>query len=156
MLLVDERMTGPQGTRHAHASLCSECGTFVVWINGEKLTFQLVSDEQLAAAARYAEVLAKTEDAEPVSPLIITDGPIHHWFELTYAQYLTIPRSVLQSMPDEWQDRFVRCLEELDATIDWRPPEGRYWVQLKDRKGRYIHDPLMDYERGRRRVESKP
>jgi hypothetical protein len=30
---------------------------------------------------------------------------IHNWFELTYAQYLTIPRSILQSMPVEWQRR---------------------------------------------------
>ena len=80
---------------------------------------------------------------------------IHHWFELSYAQYLTIPRSALQSMPDEWQSEFVALLEELDETIDWRPKEGRYWVQLKDRKGRYVADPLMDYERGRRRLEQK-
>lgn len=80
---------------------------------------------------------------------------IHHWFDLSYAQYLTIPRSALQSMPDEWQSEFVALLEELDETIDWRPKEGRYWVQLKDRKGRYVADPLMDYERGRRRLEHK-
>ena len=77
---------------------------------------------------------------------------IHTWFELTYAQYLTVPRSVLQSMPDDWQARFVACLEELDDTIDWRPPAGRYWVQLRDAQGRYRHDPLQDYQRGRRRI----
>ncbi len=84
----------------------------------------------------------------------VIDGhePIHEWFELSYAQYLTIPRSVLQSMPAAWQARFVACLEELDATIDWRPPSGRYWVQLKNNEGRYQVDPLMDYERGRRRI----
>lgn len=80
---------------------------------------------------------------------------IHHWFELSYAQYLTIPRSALQSMPNEWQSEFVALLEELDETIDWRPKEGRYWVQLKDKRGRYVADPLMDYERGRRRLERK-
>jgi hypothetical protein len=71
--------------------------------------------------------------------------PIHAWFELSYAQYLTIPRSILQSMPQEWQERFVKCLEELDETFDWRPSEGRYWVTLKDGNGRYVHDPLMEY-----------
>lgn len=84
--------------------------------------------------------------------VIDTRSPIHQWFELSYAQYLTIPRSVLQSMPAAWQARFVACLEELDATIDWRPPYGRYWVQLKNNEGRYQGDPLMDYERGRRRI----
>jgi hypothetical protein len=80
---------------------------------------------------------------------------IHHWFELTYAQYLTIPRSILQSMPDEWQSKFVALLEELDETIDWRPSEGRYWVTLKDGKGRFVSDPLQDYQRGRRRIEHR-
>jgi hypothetical protein len=78
--------------------------------------------------------------------------PIHEWFELSYAHYLTIPRSVLQSMPAEWQARFVACLRELDHTIDWRPADGRYWVVLKDQHGRYRSDPLDDYERGRRRI----
>lgn len=80
---------------------------------------------------------------------------IHQWFELTYAQYLTIPRSVLQSMPDEWQEKFAALLYELDDTIDWRPAEGRYWVELRDAKGRFVEDGFKDYQRGRRRVEHK-
>lgn len=85
------------------------------------------------------------------------DGePIHGWFELSYAQYLTIPRSVLQSMPFAWQVEFVARLRELDETMDWRPTEGRYWVQLKDGQGRYVKDPLMDYERGRRQIAPSP
>ena len=73
------------------------------------------------------------------------DGPVHTWFELSYAHYLTVPRSVLQSMPVKWQKRFVECLEQLEETYDWRPEEGRYWVQLKDGSGRYVHDELMEY-----------
>ena len=73
------------------------------------------------------------------------EDPIHIWFELSYAQYLTIPRSVLQSMSYEWQKRFVKCLEELDESFNWRPEEGRYWVRLKDGEGRFIRDPLMEY-----------
>lgn len=93
----------------------------------------------------FERVLAEHPDA--------THFPnVHHWFGLSYAQYLTIPRSVLQSMPGEWQRTFAACLAELDRTIDWRPSEGRYWVRLKDDRGRYVHDPLMDYERGRRRI----
>ncbi len=80
---------------------------------------------------------------------------VHDWFELTYAQYLTIPRSVLQSMPDDWQARFVKCLQELDDAIDWRPETGRYWVKLKDDRGRYVSDPFQDYERGRRTIPLK-
>ena len=72
---------------------------------------------------------------------------VHTWFELTYAQYLTVPRSVLQAMPEEWQHRFVACLDELDETFDWRPSIGRYWVQLKDAQGRYATDRFMEYRR---------
>ena len=80
---------------------------------------------------------------------------IHDWFELTYAQYLTIPRTALQSMPEKWQTDFVKLLDKLDESIDWRPKEGRYWVQLRGPRGEFLpifRDPLMDYERGRRRV----
>lgn len=71
--------------------------------------------------------------------------PIHLWFELSYANYLTIPRSVLEAMPSDWQVKMACLLEELDRTIDWRPEEGRYWVQLKDANGRYRSDPLSNY-----------
>lgn len=89
-----------------------------------------------------------------------SDEPIHRWFSLSYAQYLTIPRSVLQSMPVEWQRRFVACLQQLDEAIDWMPEQGQYRVQLyetdpeaiEDYWVREIEDPLMDYERGRRRI----
>ena len=75
------------------------------------------------------------------------DGPVHLWFELSYAQYLTVPRLALQSMPLGWQVRFARCLQELDEKLEWRPTEGRYWVKLKDDKGRYVRDKLEDYRR---------
>lgn len=85
-----------------------------------------------------------------MSDNIIYDNEVHRWFELTYANYLTIPRSVLQSMPSEWQMRFVKCLEELDETIDWRPERGqRYFVQLRNENGRYAYDPLWDYRHTR-------
>jgi hypothetical protein len=39
------------------------------------------------------------------------DGPIHTWFELSYSNYLVLPRSLMQSMPVEWQERMVACVE---------------------------------------------
>lgn len=90
-----------------------------------------------------------------MSKVIDAREPVHFWFELSYAQYLTIPRSILEAMPVEWQDRFVACLNELDETFDWRPKSGRYWVQLKNGDGRYWQDPLMEYRRPNRRyIES--
>lgn len=81
-------------------------------------------------------------------PPIVDDRPIHEWFELTYAQFLTVPRLVMQSMPLEWQRKMAALLCEMDATFDWRPKEGCYWVRLKDDKGRFMHAPLNDYRHG--------
>ena len=80
---------------------------------------------------------------------------LHTWWELTYAQYLTVPRSVMQSMPDTWQYKMAVLLEELDERIDWRPEHGRYYCYLRADNGQFINDPLGDYERGRRRLPLK-
>jgi hypothetical protein len=80
-----------------------------------------------------------------MSEFIDFDCPIHDWFELSYAQYLTIPRTVLEQMPKEWKTKFALLLDQLDETLDWRPSEGRYWVALKDSKGRYKKDKFANY-----------
>ena len=74
------------------------------------------------------------------------DNDIHGWFGLTYASYLVIPRSVMQSMPAEWQHKFVELLEECEEQYD--TPD--YTVYRRDKNGRFIHDEFRDYERGRR------
>ncbi len=81
------------------------------------------------------------------------EEPVHTMFGLSYAEYIVIPRAVLQSMPIEWQKRFVRCWEELQLTIDWLPTDAYYHVSLKDGEtGKFKNDPLGGYERGRRRI----
>jgi len=45
------------------------------------------------------------------------DGPIHGYFGLTYSNYLVAPRTVLQSMPLDWQERFVALLNEIDEVF---------------------------------------
>lgn len=76
------------------------------------------------------------------------DSPISNWFELSYAQFLTVPRLVMESMPLLWQKDMVALLEKMDDTFDWRPKEGRYWVKLKDGSGRFCDAPLSDYRYG--------
>jgi hypothetical protein len=78
--------------------------------------------------------------------------PIHTWFELTYSNYLVLHRSIMQSMPVEWQRRFVACLDEMrEAAPDDVAGMG-FTVHLRDEAGRFVRDPYADYERGRRRV----
>ncbi len=79
---------------------------------------------------------------------VCKSSPIHTWFELTYAQFLTVPRLVMQNMPLEWQEKMAALLDEMDETFDWRPKEGRYWVKLRDANGRFWHAPLEDYRHG--------
>jgi hypothetical protein len=74
--------------------------------------------------------------------------PISTWFELSYAQYLTVPRLVMQSMPLKWQQKMSSLLQEMDETFDWRPKQGRYWVQLRDEHGHFSEDPLWNYRHG--------
>lgn len=83
---------------------------------------------------------------------------VHGYFGLTYAQYLVIPRTALQSMSNEWQRKFIDCMNELDQEIDWKPEGADYWVQLRKPDGTFTSitdDPLNDYERGRRKIQLK-
>lgn len=83
-----------------------------------------------------------------IDELKISEDPINLWFELSYAQFLTVPRLVMQSMPIKWQRKMAVLLEEMDETFDWLPTEGRYWVKLRDSRGRFVDAPLNDYRRG--------
>jgi len=71
---------------------------------------------------------------------------VHTFFGLSYANYLVWPRSIMQSMPDEWQKRFCRLAIELDEAVEqagldwdalyqvkaldpsWHPDEDRVWL----------------------------
>lgn len=82
---------------------------------------------------------------------------IHDWFELSYASYLVLPRSILQSAPEKWQIKFVRLLNELEDMGFKCPEEGKtYAVNIRnDKTGRFTNDIYMDYERGRRIIKPK-
>ncbi len=43
---------------------------------------------------------------------------LHTWFGLSYASFLTIPRVLMQEMPNEWQEKMAELLEEYDETFD--------------------------------------
>ncbi len=129
---VDNSPTSP------HKFACYSNGKFKKWISPRDVGKPTTCEDY---------ELVREDDHEAV----------HGYFELSYAHYLVIPRTALQSMPGEWQKRFVECMKELDEAIPaWRSPANyNYHAILKDEKGK-IHsitqDPLNDYQRGRRRV----
>ncbi|MFI0929683.1 hypothetical protein ACH4TP_38030 [Streptomyces sp. NPDC021012] len=59
---------------------------------------------------------------------------IHTYFGLSYANYLVIPRTLLQSMPEEWQEQFTTLLTELDETFEGVPRAEAYIVQAAEEK----------------------
>ena len=77
---------------------------------------------------------------------------VHYWFGLSYAAYLVIPRTVLQSLSPEVQERFVALMDDIQKEIDYDDPPGGYRVLALDRRSKFTRDPLADYERGRRRI----
>ena len=84
---------------------------------------------------------------------LFTDEAVHEFFGLSYAHYLVLPRLALQTMPPDWQRRFVECLHELCEAIDFVPEGLEYHVQLRDSSTHKIvalaRDPLNDYRHGR-------
>lgn len=78
---------------------------------------------------------------------------IHIFFGLSYAKYLVLPRSILQSMPEEWQRDFVKLLDQLEtncAVMDIKTPD--YSVSAK-KDGKFIKDPYRDYWRNGQRCQ---
>ncbi|MER7068886.1 hypothetical protein ABT357_24975 [Streptomyces albidoflavus] len=57
-----------------------------------------------------------------------TGGPIHEWFSLTYCNYQVLPRTLMQSMPIEWQERMVACLNEMQDAFQHVPQAEVYDV----------------------------
>lgn len=79
---------------------------------------------------------------------------VHAFFGLSYVNYLVMPRSVMQSMPEEWQHAFTALLSECaDAFehLDW----PSYNVKATDECGRFREDPIPHYNRGRTKLEPR-
>lgn len=73
---------------------------------------------------------------------------LHGWFGLSYASFLTLPRILMQEMPDEWQEKMADLLAEYDEAFPNKPPVGSR-VQVTDLQGRLIKTPawLINYRR---------
>lgn len=72
-----------------------------------------------------------------------SDGPVWRAFGLSYAAYFVAPRRSLQSMPEEWQEKFVSLINEAVATLgDDAFPE---YSCTRTAGGRYVEDDLRHY-----------
>jgi len=80
------------------------------------------------------------------------ESDIHSYFGLSYSNYLVLQRSILQSMPEEWQAKFVDMLEELEEkSCVLKDKPTSFWVRAKI-NNKFAKDNYSNYERGRRQV----
>ncbi len=93
--------------------------------------------------------------AVPAPSIHYSDGPMHGWFSLTYASYLVVPRSIIQEMPCEWQQRLVDLLDEMNEKYGGHLVDKRYAVQDRDERGRFQSDELASYRHGPK-IEENP
>jgi hypothetical protein len=87
-----------------------------------------------------------------------TQTPIHDFFGLSYANYLVLPRTLLQSCSVKAQKALCTALEMIadeeakNMPHHW-PDRANIIVSLKDAgTGRFMKDEMADYQRGRRRL----
>lgn len=73
--------------------------------------------------------------------------PIHGAFGLTYASYLVMHRLLMQSMPVEWQRKFVQLCDEYWEVWDCTKADLNFVVQVRDERGRFTDDALRQYRR---------
>ncbi len=85
--------------------------------------------------------MTDTKQQHAINPYC--DGPVWQAFGLGRAGYLVVPRRTLQSMPLEWQQKFVALMDEAQALL---PGEAfpEYVVQRRER-GRFVADALREY-----------
>jgi hypothetical protein len=57
---------------------------------------------------------------------------IHEYFGLSYCNYLVLPRTLLQSMPGDWQQRFTAMLQELNEAFEHVPRATVYKVEAAE------------------------
>lgn len=72
------------------------------------------------------------------------NGPIWDSFGLSYASYAVFPRRALQSMPADWQQKFVDLINEAHEALEDGVFSGDYTVLLRV-NGRIAKDPMQQY-----------
>jgi hypothetical protein len=86
---------------------------------------------------RHERVIVPTETAEQASRI----------------ERIVVSRTLLQSMPEDWQERFVALLELADD-VDAESPEC-YAIRFYTAQGHRTTDPIPHYQRGRTHIEPR-
>lgn len=73
------------------------------------------------------------------------EEPVNEMFGLTYASYYVVPRVVLQSMPVEWQKKFVALVKEMNSRIPWEVAESEYHVVMTEKYDLMPEEEKIEY-----------
>lgn len=95
----------------------------VATLHGEHGDAQPYRDSGFMARARedvpfLLDRVAELEQQVKTRTTPDTAEDVHTYFGLSYANYLVLPRTLLQSMPQEWQARFVTLVDELHDAFE--------------------------------------
>jgi len=69
------------------------------------------------------------------------------WFSLSYASWLTMPRVLMEAMPEEWQEKMAELLNQYDEAFPNQPDLGTRVQVIKDGKLTKTPHWLLNYRR---------
>ncbi len=69
------------------------------------------------------------------------------WFGLSRASFLTLPRIFMHEMPEEWQDKMARLLEEYEDTFNLYDLPKAYVSARKENRFTDWPEWLLNYRR---------
>lgn len=78
------------------------------------------------------------------------------YFGLTYASWLVLPRTALQSMPEEWQNKFFLLVEELYDCIEFPEPQPDSYEVTARKDGKFIALNIPPYRHNRLPYKPRP
>jgi hypothetical protein len=120
-----------------------------------------VAEQEAGEVEQFADkATTATPNPNPMKENSMTNAPagaVHAHFGLSYANYLVLPRTLMQSMPVGWQERMVAVLDELDDAFRHVPQAEAYKVEAATESEGFegevslvpAVDPVPHYNRGR-------
>lgn len=85
----------------------------------------------------------RTTDAATARKILYAQGPVHRAFGQSRAAYHVLCRRSLQSMPEDWQERFVSLIGEARAYLPASAFPEYQVIRIDD--GRCAADPHRRY-----------
>jgi low affinity Fe/Cu permease len=122
---------------------------------GEDMAMHDVDNDHDGGAMLHADFRDETKEErvdrvrQQITESLSGEGRLSQWFGLTRAAWVTLPRSFMQEMPDEWQRRFAICLEEIQDTFPNAPKEIANTVVTGRVGGKFVRIPewVSNYRR---------